>query len=433
MKVHIIVIGDELLLGHVSDSNSGFIARTIAPASWSVSAVETVGDNPDAMLDAIARGFKHADVVITTGGLGPTRDDITKGVLCRYFACGLHEDSAVKANVIDVMARRGREINDLTLAQATVPDACKVIPNRVGTAPALWFERDGKVLVAMPGVPFETEHIFTTEVFPRLFKKYHSGEILRHHSMIITDISESALAEKINDIETALPFHLHLAYLPNPGYIHLRIDAHGDDPSSLDKDIARLVENLTLRLGHLVASHDNIAPAAMLLNAAVSRGLTIATAESCTGGNIAHELTLIPGSSAAMAGGIVAYSNNVKMKLLGVKETTLTAHGAVSIPVVEQMAQGVTRATGAHIGIATSGIAGPGGGTPAKPVGTVCIAVTAPSGTKSGTYHFTGNRSRIINHATSIALLLAHSLIHTIPPIKQKSQRHKNHKKAKHF
>lgn len=411
MKVYIIVIGDELLLGQVTDSNSGFIARTIAPASWSVAGVETVGDNPDAMLDAIKRGFKRADIVLTTGGLGPTRDDITKGVLCNYFGCSLHEDSNVRANVIDVMTRRGREINDLTLAQAIVPDGCTVIQNRVGTAPVLWFDRDSKVLVAMPGVPFETEHVFSTEVFPRLLKQFNSGEVLRHHSIIITGISESALAEKIDDIETSLPTNLHLAYLPNPGYIHLRIDAHGTDEKSLESAIAETVDSLSHRLGDLIIAHENLTPARLLLKAAISQKLMIATAESCTGGNIAHELTLIPGSSEAVAGGVVSYSNEVKMGLLGVKEETLKEYGAVSIPVVEQMAEGTRQATGADIGIATSGIAGPSGGSEAKPVGTVCIAVATPTGIKSDTYHFAGNRSRVINHATATALLIAHRMI----------------------
>lgn len=380
MKVSIIVIGDELLLGQVTDTNSGEIARHIAPYGWEVEDVQTVGDEAHEITRAINRAFELSDVVLTTGGLGPTKDDITKQVLRDYFGGELKEDPEVLANVMDVVGRRGFKINKLTAAQAIVPTSCRVIQNRVGTAPIMWFEKDGRVLVSMPGVPFETREMFQSEVFPQLRKRFKSNVDIEHAVLMVTDYTESALAEKIAPWEEALPAYLHLAYLPKPGLIRLRIDGAHHDKEFITSEVRRAASELHDMLGNAVIATEDLTPAQILLKACEAKGMTLTTAESCTGGNIAHEITLIPGSSAVFTGGIVSYSNEVKMRLLGVNGETLAANGAVSIPVVEEMARGALSATGADIAVATSGIAGPDGGSAEKPVGTVCMAVATADG-----------------------------------------------------
>ncbi|MCC8071352.1 MAG: CinA family nicotinamide mononucleotide deamidase-related protein [Bacteroidales bacterium] len=418
MKIAIIPIGDELLIGQVTDTNSGMIARHIAPYGWEVEQVNVVGDDAQAIRDAIERAFMTVDVVLTTGGLGPTRDDITKGVLCSLFGGELQEDPEVLANVRHVIEARGLRLNHLTSLQAMVPTSCRVIQNAVGTAPIMWFERPKKcadckrqVLVAMPGVPFETRQMFTTAVFPQLLEAFASHTQVEHHTLIVTDISESALAEHIRDWENALPENIHLAYLPQPGLIRLRLDAHldaqGDDHDSLAHTSSLYFNKLVeLCKPWLLYSGDKT-PAEILLERLGQKGLTVATAESCTGGNIAHQITEIPGASAAMLGGVVAYCNSLKTHLLGVSEATLESHGAVSEPTVREMAEGVCRATDAKVGIATSGIAGPTGAVEGKPVGTVCMGVCVDGHTTTATYHFPGDRQRVIDRATRVALIMA--------------------------
>lgn len=407
MKVTVICIGDELLIGQVIDTNSGFLARTIAPEGWEIDRTEIVGDNAADITDAIERAFTRTDVVLTTGGLGPTADDITKPVLCGIFGGGMRFDKSTERNVEEIMRRRGREMNELTRAQAIVPEAATIIRNSVGTAPILMFEREGKTLVAMPGVPFETQEMFTSEVFPRLLRKYTSDTVTAHRTFIVAGLSESNLATHLADFEASLPEGLHLAYLPRPGIIRLRLDGHAPDHVTLDPLMDSYASRLRSEVEHWLIADEDLPTAAILLRHLIDRRLTVATAESCTGGNIAHEITLVPGSSEAMLGGVVSYSNEAKQNLLGVSGELIAAHGAVSIPVVEAMASGARKTLGADVAIATSGIAGPGGGTPEKPVGTVCVAVAGPTGICSTTLHLTGTRDRIITRATSEALLMA--------------------------
>lgn len=407
MNVSIIAIGDELLIGQVIDTNSGDIARHMAPAGWKVNDVQVVADSPQAIKGAIARAFENSDVVLTTGGLGPTKDDITKQVMCEIFGGEMKESPEVLANVMEVMEKRGLKLNDLTAAQAIVPTSCKVIQNRVGTAPIMWFEKDSKVLVAMPGVPFETREMFTSEVFPMLCRRFKTDVNISHRTMMVCDISESLLATKLDEWENALPPYLHLAYLPKPGLIRLRLDGQHRDKDMLEMEMDRQYAKLRELTGEHFLADGDLTPAEILLNALAEHGLSLATAESCTGGNIAHMITSVPGSSVAMKGGVVAYSNEVKHALLGVDNDTLARFGAVSIPVVEQMSKGACNACRADIGIATSGIAGPGGGSAEKPVGTVCIAVSTPKFTISHTYHFPGDRQRVIDRASTTGLIMA--------------------------
>ncbi len=407
MNLSVIAIGDELLIGQVTDTNSGEIARHINPYGWQVNDVQVVSDNPSDIKRSIDRAFELSDVVLTTGGLGPTKDDLTKQVLRDYFGGELKEDPEVLRNVREVIEKRGLKLNDLTAMQAIVPTSCQVIQNRVGTAPIMWFERDGKVLVAMPGVPFETREMFQSEVFPRLLERFHTDEAVEHRTVMVSDISESKLAMELDEWESSLPSWLHLAYLPKPGLIRLRLDGRHHDADFLKSVIERYRLELLERVKEHLLFDDDRSVAEILLHYLNRNHLTVATAESCTGGNIAHEITSVPGSSSAMMGGVVAYSNEVKMRLLGVPADMLAAHGAVSRPVAEAMAEGARKATGADVAIATSGIAGPGGGTPEKPVGTVCIAVSTPDGTESQTYHFPGNRQRVIDRATTVGMVMA--------------------------
>lgn len=415
MQVSIVVIGKELLLGQVIDTNSSDISHRLDPLGWKVGDIQIVDDDAYQITRAIDRAFESSDVVITTGGLGPTKDDITKQTLCNYFGGELVHDESVLETVKRVIARRGLELNDLTAKQAMVPSSCRVIQNEVGTAPIMWFEHDGKVLVTLPGVPFETREMLDRQVIPQLVKRFPSKMNYEHRSVMVVGYSESLLAMKIEEWENSLPPYLHLAYLPKPGLVRLRIDgAHTDNPL-LISEINHYHTMLCNLLGENVLCNADIPVEEILLQELEARGLSIATAESCTGGNIAHLLTSVPGSSKAFNGGVVAYSNEVKERLLEVKADTLAAHGAVSIPVVEEMAAGACKALGADCAIATSGIAGPSGATDGKPVGTVCIAIKTPNETFSFTHHFPGNRQRVIIRASMTAMIAAIEKIRELP------------------
>lgn len=407
MKIAIVAIGDELLIGQVTDTNSGAIARMINPEGWELARVQVVADDAEEIRTAIDRAFEVAPVVITTGGLGPTKDDITKGVLTGIFGGELIYDESVMTNVRSIFERRHLPLNRLTEGQAMVPSSCSVVQNRYGTAPIMWFDSPRGVLVAMPGVPFETEGMFAEEILPRLRGRFAATDYVEHRTVITTGISESALAEQLAQFESSLPAGAHIAYLPNAGYIRLRLDCHGCDKAALAHKADELAEALCTAAGKYVIAKGDYTPAQMVLKLAGAYGCTLSTAESCTGGNIAGAITSIPGSSEHFLGGIVAYSNSVKTALLSVDPAVIEAKGAVSEEVVAQMAQGACKATGASVGIATSGIAGPGGGTQAKPVGTVCIGVCCGGAVRTITEHFPGNRRRVVERSVSRGLLLA--------------------------
>lgn len=404
MRLSIIVIGDEILIGQVTDTNSGAVARMFGPMGWTVRNIYTIGDGYDEIFETVNRAMDESDLVITTGGLGPTKDDITKGVMTDIFGGELIHDPAVTENIHEVFSKRGLKMNPLTEAQAMVPSSCRVVQNRFGTAPVMWFERGGKVLVSMPGVPFETEGMLP-EVARLVKERFHADETLLHHSLMVAGITESALAQHLADFEDSLGQGLHLAYLPTPGRIRLRLDGRGTDGSGIELRFDEAVNRLKSRLGDLMIYDGDATAAEILLRKLADRKLTVATAESCTGGNIAHRLTSIPGSSESFLGGVVSYANEVKSGVLGVNPADIEAHGAVSREVVEQMAVGACRATGAICSMATSGIAGPGGGSDEKPVGTVWMAWAVDGHVESRVFHFPGNRSRVIDRATTEALL----------------------------
>lgn len=406
MEVSVIVIGDELLIGQVTDTNSGWIARHLNPYGWSVKSVKVIGDNQDEIFYAIDEAFKQTDVVLTTGGLGPTKDDITKPTLCQYFGGKLILDKPTLRNVEEVIAKRHLTMNPLNELQAMVPSSCRVIQNKVGTAPIMWFEKNGKVLVAMPGVPFETETMMECEVIPQLLNRFASNEHIEHRTFIVIDYAESALAIKLEQFEKELPSNIHLAYLPKPGVIRLRLTGVGLDADEIKAEMDILTKKLDSILGNKIVCHEDKLIPAILGDKLRQLKMTLATAESCTGGNIAHQITSIAGSSDYFLGSVISYSNNIKQSLLKVPEEVLKNAGAVSEQTVTQMVKGVSELLGVDCAIATSGIAGPGGGTPLKPVGTVWIAVKKGKQIVTQCKHFLGTRDRVIDRATTEAQIM---------------------------
>lgn len=406
MNVEIIVIGDELLIGQVTDTNSGWIARELNHIGWEVTEITTVRDRSREITDALNSSFGRVDVVLMTGGLGPTKDDITKQTLCDYFGGKLVFDESVFANVEAIFRRRKLTMNDSTRNQAYVPNMCTVIQNPVGTAPVMWFERNGKVLVSMPGVPTEMKTVMKEVVISRLREYFQDHSSILHRTCLVKDFTESRLSETLSDFEAQLPACIKLAYLPTPGVIRLRLTARGDEESYLQKIIDDEFFKLRTILGsHLFCGSDTTLAGA-LGSILTERGETLATAESCTGGNIAHEITRIVGSSVYFKGSVVAYSNEVKTRVLNVSSEILSGFGAVSRETVLQMVSGVQRLLSSDCAIATSGIAGPGGGSVEKPVGTVWIAVRYGERSEAECFCFEGDREQVIARATQSALLM---------------------------
>ena len=406
MNVEIIVIGDELLIGQVTDTNSGWIARELNHIGWEVTEITTVRDRSREITDALNSSFGRVDVVLMTGGLGPTKDDITKQTLCDYFGGKLVFDESVFANVEAIFRRRKLTMNDSTRNQAYVPNMCTVIQNPVGTAPVMWFERNGKVLVSMPGVPTEMKTVMKEVVISRLREYFQDHSSILHRTCLVKDFTESRLSETLSDFEAQLPACIKLAYLPTPGVIRLRLTARGDEESYLQKIIDDEFFKLRTILGsHLFCGSDTTLAGA-LGSILAERGETLATAESCTGGNIAHEITRIAGSSVYFKGSVVAYSNEVKTRVLNVSSEILSGFGAVSRETVLLMVSGVQRLLSSDCAIATSGIAGPGGGSVEKPVGTVWIAVRYGERSEVECFCFEGDREQVIARATQSALLM---------------------------
>lgn len=401
-SLSIVVIGDEILLGRVTDTNLGTISRTLGAQGWETRGVRTVGDRADDIRAAIEAAMEESDLVITTGGLGPTRDDITKGVLMEIFGGSLVMDSAVTANIERVFAGRNIKLNELTRLQALVPDSCRVIQNTYGTAPVMWFERGGKVLVAMPGVPFETRGMITGAAGRAIEEHFHPHARFRRAELTATGISESALAERLAAFEDSLPAGTHLAYLPSPGIIVLRLDSAGTAGPAFDA----LMERLRQLVGDNLCGEGAMTPAAIAVATLRRKGLTLGAAESCTGGRVASAVTAVAGCSDVFMGSVVSYSNAAKMSILGVEKETLAEYGAVSEATVRQMAAGARCALGCDCAVATSGIAGPGGGSPGKPVGTVWIAAATPSATRTQLLHLPGDREAIAGAAAARALML---------------------------
>ena len=405
MKATIITIGDEILIGQIVDTNSASIARHLNAAGIVVAEKESVGDDRDAIVAALRRAMDGSDVTILTGGLGPTKDDITKRTLAELFGCELVRDERVARHVRRMLESRGIAYNDLNRGQSLVPACCTVLFNAHGTAPGMWFERDGRVVVSLPGVPFEMEHLMEDEVMPRLKTRFALRQIV-HRTMITAGLPESMLAKRIEAWENALPPYLKLAYLPNPGAVRLRLSAYEVEGESVAREIENRFEALRRIIPHNIIGFETATMQEVVHKILTERSLTLATAESCTGGSIAARFTAMPGASAYFLCGVVSYSNEAKTKLLGVDPDAIARHGAVSEEVARQMAEGARRTASADYAVATTGIAGPAGGSAEKPVGTVWIAVASPSGTVAVRRQCGSDRGQIIDRASAFAIAL---------------------------
>ncbi len=388
MNVTIINIGDELLIGQVVNTNASSMSKMLTQAGMEVRRTLVVGDERQAIWNAVDEAMHESDAVLVTGGLGPTKDDITKKLLCEYFGSELVENQMALDNVRRIFESRGYELTPVNRAQALVPRCCEVLNNDLGTAPCMWFP--GKtVLVSLPGVPFEMEWLMKNRVIPKLQETFHTDHIITKN-ILVQGIGESFLSDLIEPWELALPDKAKLAYLPVAGLTKLRITYRSN------QNIPGIPDNMTEGLyalaGQYIVGEDCETLDELVHKTLLARGLTLATAESCTGGNIARLLTAQAGASAYFRGGVVAYSNEVKECALGVKHSTLEAHGAVSEATVREMVEGVRQRLGADLAIATTGIAGPDGGTEEKPVGTVWIAVAAARHTEASLLHFGANR-----------------------------------------
>lgn len=380
MQADIITIGDEILIGQIIDTNSAWIAARLGEVGIPIRRKYSIGDRREEILDAVGGSMLHSQLTIITGGLGPTKDDITKKVLAELFSSPLVRHEETYQRVERMMAARGIEFNALNQSQALVPECCTVLTNHKGTAPGMWFEKDGRVVVSLPGVPFEMEALMSESVLPKLHEHF-ALEAVVHRTLITYGMAESMLAEHIASWEEALPSHIHLAYLPSPSQLRLRLSAYNVDRERAEKEIDEQFERLLPLLGDLFVGWEDETVQSAVAKMLIARGETLSAAESCTGGTISAKFTAMSGASEYYWGGVVSYDNSVKENVLGVSRHNLDTYGAVSEQVARQMAEGVRRVCGTTYGIATTGIAGPTGGTPDKPVGTVWMAVATPTKT----------------------------------------------------
>jgi nicotinamide-nucleotide amidase len=408
MNAEIMSIGDEILIGQITNTNAVWMAQQLNLAGIHVKQITSVSDDRGHIMQALREAEERADIILITGGLGPTKDDITKVTLCEYFNTSLRFDEEIYKDVERLFKSFGREVTPVNRKQAEVPENCIPLRNEMGTAPGMWFERGGKIFVSMPGVPYEMKGIMEKYVLPKLTERFELPAIV-HVTVLTQGIGESALAEKIEEWEDALAAdNIKLAYLPSPGMVRLRLSVSGEDRDQLEKLVDKKIQGLKEIIpGYIYGYESYGAEEDVTLEQIVGQMLrerkqTVSTSESCTGGYISHLITKVPGSSEYYQGSVIAYSYEVKEKELGVDKKMLEEHGAVSQPVVEQMAIGARKKLNTDYSIAASGIAGPGGGTADKPVGTVWIAVATPGKVISKRFQFGENREWNI-HRTALA------------------------------
>ncbi|MFA5819096.1 MAG: competence/damage-inducible protein A [Bacteroidales bacterium] len=379
MKAAIITIGDELLIGQTVDTNSAWMGAEMSKAGFDVYRMTSIHDRREDIIYALHEAAGKTDVVLITGGLGPTSDDITKQTLCEFFNTRMVTDDEVLRMIESMMSRRNFPMNENNRRQAEVPESCRVLKNATGTAPGMWFEKDGTIFIFMPGVPYEMKHIMTEHVLPELNKLFTS-QIIIHRNIMTYGTFEAKLAEILTGFEAGLPENIKLAYLPASGVIKLRLTGTGTEHESLSNLINDHVNNLYKFIPDFIYGENEESLEMVIGKLLKERNITVSTAESCTGGEIAHMLTSVPGSSAYYKGTVVAYANSVKTQLLGVQKDIIEKNGAVSEKVVQEMANGARNLFKTEFAVATTGIAGPDGGTEAKPVGTVWIAVASEKG-----------------------------------------------------
>jgi nicotinamide-nucleotide amidase len=413
MLAEIITIGDEILIGQIVDTNSAFIAQKLNVIGVQIKQISSVSDDRQHILNALTEAHQRADIILITGGLGPTKDDITKKTLAEYFGVGLVENRDALQNVERIFRRlRGASepLLEVNRQQALVPENCEVILNANGTAPGMWFNHDGKIYISMPGVPHEMMYMMEDSVIPKL-KATLNLPIIIHKTILTVGEGESYLAEKITDIENDLPSYIKLAYLPKLGLVRLRLSGYGKEEASLKNEVESFARRIVQRVGRSVVAEQDIALEKVILNYMAEKELTLSTAESCTGGYIAHLITQHAGSSKVFFGGAVSYSYELKESILGVKNETLWQYGAVSQETVTEMVQGALLNFKSDYAIAVTGIAGPDGGTTEKPVGTVWIGVANAEKTITKKFQFGNKRIQNIERTAVAALNMLHLLL----------------------
>lgn len=403
MKAEIITIGDELLIGQTIDTNSAWIGQVLSSLGFDIIRKTSVHDKREDILGILSDSSSRSDLVLITGGLGPTSDDITKQTLCEYFNTRLVIDKLVLEMVESMMAKRGFPMNENNRKQAEVPESCKVLSNAAGTAPGMWFEKDGKVFVSLPGVPHEMRYIMTSHVIPELRTRFTS-QVIIHKNIMTFGTPEARLAEILTGFEAGLPEFIRLAYLPAAGIIKLRLTATGTIRKALEQAMNEQLKKLYDTIPQYIYGEDEETLEMAVGRLLREKNLTLCTAESCTGGKIAQLITSVPGCSDYYRGSVVAYSNDIKTGILGVDPVLIEKNGAVSEEIAKAMAEGARRVMRADFALATTGIAGPAGGSELKPVGTLWIAISGRSGSTAEKYTFTSDRATNITRFAYVAL-----------------------------
>lgn len=410
MKAALVTIGDEILIGQVTDTNSVWMAQQLTALGIVVTEMVSISDNPDHIKKTLDRLIGKADIILMTGGLGPTKDDLTKETLAEYFAGKLVMDQEILEKIEAFFKKRGREMLESNRRQALVPDNCKVIVNNFGTAPGMWFNKRNTHVISMPGVPYEMKPMVSEQLIPALKESFNVPTIV-NRTIMTEGVPESYLAALISTWEDELPDCMKLAYLPRPGIVRLRLTVNGECAAQAREMLDEYISRLDKKIGNHIFAYSDILLEEVLGNLLKEHRLTVSTAESCTGGNISRLLTSVPGSSSYYKGSVIAYSNEIKESMLGVDPELIMKHGAVSREVVENMAMGIIKKTGSDLSMASSGIAGPDGGTDEKPVGTVWIAVASNETVYSAEFRFGGHRELIIEQASIKALGLLRNLL----------------------
>ncbi|HPC97919.1 MAG TPA: competence/damage-inducible protein A [Bacteroidales bacterium] len=403
MKAEIITIGDELLIGQTVNTNAAWMGAELSRIGFNITRTTTIPDKREDILRLLTDVTGKVEVVLITGGLGPTSDDITKQTLCEFFETTLITNQEVLGMIELMVQRRNQHLNENNRRQADVPASCRVLYNATGTAPGMWFEKEGTIFISMPGVPLEMKYIMTEHVLPELKKRF-SSNIIIHKNLMTYGTFEAKLAEMLTGFEAQLPSHIKLAYLPSLGVIKLRLTGTGRNRAQLSRDMENQVRKLYKEIPQYIYGEDEVSIEEAVGRLLRDRGLKVCTAESCTGGRISQMITSVPGSSAYYRGSVIAYDNSIKVKLLGVKESTLIANGAVSRETAEEMASGALKLFGCDFAVAVTGIAGPDGGSSGKPVGTVWISVASADKITSENHQFINDRNTNIRRFAIAAL-----------------------------
>ena len=410
MRAEIITIGDELLIGQVVDTNSAWLGQMLNKFGIKIHRINSISDDASEIKLQLSECLNRSELIIVTGGLGPTKDDITKKTLADYFGMGWRTDAIVLAQLASFFKHRGREMLEVNKLQAELPDGCITLFNEWGTAPGMWFEHEGKIIISMPGVPYEMKNIFEFKALPLINERFSQPKLF-HKTIVTINVPESILAKRIEEVEDNLPNYIKLAYLPNWNIVRLRLTGVEQTGKDIINEIEAYTQAIQTILGDAVVATEDMSMAEIVFNQLSAKNQTLSIAESCTGGYISHQMTMLPGASKVFVGSVVSYSNSVKHHQLGVESTLFETVGAVSEQVVTQMVEGVRERLTTDYAIAVSGVAGPGGGSVEKPVGTVVIGVCNKDTTLVKTFHFIGDRMNVIGRANNMAFEMLRQLI----------------------